>query len=345
MSADSVLAVRESVSASEWTAFVTASADSTFCHQYGWRRIMEDVMRHRCLYLVAENESGIQGVLPLVHVRGLVGHFLVSMPFVNDGGPLGTPEARCALATRARHEAESTGAKLLELRVREELQCDDVRTSSRKIGVHLPLPDSVEALWSTTFKAKLRSQIRRPAKEGMTSHIGADQLPDFYAVFSRNMRDLGTPVLPRRFFSALTEQFGENVVVGVVRSAEGIPVAAAVCMIWRDEMEITWASSLREYNKQSPNMMLYAALMEHAIGRGVKTFNFGRSTPGGSTHKFKQQWGGRDVALPWADWNRASEGAIPSGDSATFALATAVWRQLPVGLTNAVGPYLARWFP
>ena len=45
------------------------------------------------------------------------------------------------------------------------------------------------------FPAKLRSQVRRPEKEGITYAFGPDQVAPFFEVFARHMRDLGTPLL------------------------------------------------------------------------------------------------------------------------------------------------------
>ena len=41
----------------------------------------------------------------------------------------------------------------------------------------------------------------------MEVRFGNDQLLGFYEVFARNMRDLGTPVLPRAFFERIVEVF------------------------------------------------------------------------------------------------------------------------------------------
>jgi hypothetical protein len=108
---------------------------------------------------------------------------------------------------------------------------------------------------------------------------------------------------------------------------------------------MTWASSLSEFNHLSPNMLLYAGMMEQAIDRDVKIFNFGRCSPGGSTHRFKQQWGGNDIPLPWASWVRADGVGIPSADRRLYQLAVQAWRHLPVAVANRIGPTLARWLP
>jgi serine/alanine adding enzyme len=328
-----------------WNAFVASVAGSTFCHQAGWCDVMQSVLGHKTSLLVATDEtSEWRGVLPLVRVRSILGRYSISMPFMNDGGPLGDDDAIAALVEFAVTDAEKSGAKLLELRSRRMLP-GRVSPSGRKVAVHLALPSTVEELWKTTFRAKLRSQIRRPTKEGMTARTGGSEIEAFYAVFSRNMRDLGTPVLPRRFFEALVRTFGDSVSFTVVYTAEGKPAAAACCLTWRGETEVTWASSLRELNHLSPNMLLYAQLMEQAIGRGASVFNFGRSTPGSATHKFKLQWGGEDVELPWPSWSRSGDAGTPSPDRPIFRMATALWRRLPMPVANSLGPTLSRHLP
>jgi FemAB-related protein (PEP-CTERM system-associated) len=327
-----------------WDKFVSAADGSTFCHLSGWRSIMENALGHEAIYLVASDAESWRGVLPLVRVRSVLGHFLISMPFLNDGGPLGDLAAQSALVEYAVAEAKRSGAAVLELRARHDLG-GSVASANRKITVMLPLPDSVEALWAQTFKAKLRSQVRRPSKEGMTARIGVDQLSPFYSVFGRNMRDLGTPVLPRAFFDQIAAAFGDRAIFSAVYSAEGAPAAAACSLVWRDEVEIVWASSLREFNKFSPNMLLYASIMEESIRRGASVFNFGRCTPGGATHKFKLQWGGHDVPLPWPSWSRKGNASPPSPDRPAFRVATAVWSRLPLAVANRLGPLLARQLP
>jgi serine/alanine adding enzyme len=329
----------------EWDRFVAADPQSTFCHRAGWHEVMTTVMRQQCQYLVAENAAGAwQGVLPLVHVRGLLGHYLVSMPFLDDGGPIGTPEARSALGNQAVAIARASGAKLLELRARTEIP-GDVTTVGRKVAVHLRLPGSIDELWEKTFKAKLRSQVRRPSKEGMTARSGPGELTAFYSVFSQNMRDLGTPVLPRKYFEVQQRLFGDDVVFTTVYSSAGEPTAAACCFVSHTEIYVTWASSLRRFNKLSPNMLLYASMMELAIKRGLTLFNFGRSSPGAPTHRFKQQWGGVDVPLPWGIWSAKGEAATPNPTKPAMRIATGIWSRFPIAVANRLGPVLARQLP
>jgi FemAB-related protein (PEP-CTERM system-associated) len=330
---------------SAWDA-CAAAPGGTFCHLVGWRGIMADALGHECRYLMACDDDGaVRAVLPLVRVRSrLFGDYLVSMPFLNAGGAVGTPDGVAGLLAHAVELARRLCVDLLELRARRPAPGEGpLRVTSRKITVRLELPESADALWRG-FDAKLRSQIRRPQKEGLTAAFGNDQVEPFYEVFARNMRCLGTPVLPRRFFERIGETFAGIVVFGAVyRGAE--PVAAGCGFVWGDEFEMTWASSLREHNRLASNMLLYWSFLEHAIGRGVRVFDFGRCTPGSGTHRFKRQWGAVDVALPWLQWSARNVTAPPSPDRPAFRLASAVWRRLPLAVTNRIGPVLARRIP
>lgn len=328
-----------------WDHFVDAADGGTFCHLWGWREVFGSRFGHRTHYRAAVADGRLVGVHPLVRVKSLLfGDYLVSMPFLNYGGPLGTPEARTALAEDARALAEDAGVDLLELRSRTPLETslDEVH---RKITVVLPLGDDPEHLFTKGLKSKVRSQVRRPMKADMTVRVGPEGVDEFYAVFAEHMRDLGTPVLPRSLFHDLVEVFPHQVVYAVVHSAEGQPVAGGCGFVFGDEFEITWASSLRAYNREAPNMLLYWGLMEEMIRRGVPVFNFGRCTPGGGTHKFKSQWGGDDEPLPWYQWTAGGGAAATPDPDGGFGLAVKVWQKLPLPVANAFGPLLARRIP
>jgi FemAB-related protein (PEP-CTERM system-associated) len=328
----------------EWDRFVRGDPHGTFCHLAGWWPIVHDVFGHECLPLCARDERGaLTGVLPLVDVRSrLFGRYLVSMPFLNAGGPIGHPDARTALAAAAELEGRARRVALVELRNRGPAPAWG-RVTMRKITVELPLPAQADALWRT-FPSKLRSQIRRAMREGFSVRHGAAEVESFYAVFARNMRALGTPVLPVAVFRRIVTAFGDLARVTVVYDGE-TPVAGGFGFSWANTFELTWASALREYNARAPNMLLYWTLMQRAIDSGDRTFDFGRCTPGAGTHRFKLQWGGRDVPLAWTQWDGTGVSSPPSPERPVFRLAAACWRRLPLGVTNRLGPIIATQLP
>jgi FemAB-related protein (PEP-CTERM system-associated) len=328
----------------EWDAFVRVQPGWTHFHLHGWRTVMRAALGHETIYLACRDGGSLTGVLPLVRVRSaLFGHYLVSMPFVNYGGPLGGPEAVRALATEAALLADRDGVKLLELRSAQELPLD-LPVSHRKVTVVLDLPADAEALMKV-FPAKLRSQVRRPEKEGVTYAFGRDQVDPFYSVFSRHMRDLGTPTQGRALFDEIVRSFPDDAWFGCAWLS-GRPIAAGAGFRWGNEFEMTWASALSEFNRTSANMGLYGAFMGQAIEKGCTRFNFGRCTPGSSTHRYKLQWGGRDEPLWWYQHTPGGvPAATPSPDRRAFSWGPRLWKRLPLPVATVLGPRIVRLIP
>jgi FemAB-related protein (PEP-CTERM system-associated) len=324
-----------------WDAFVQSQPGWTHFHQWGWKAVIEDVFGHECVYLGAYENGLLQGVLPLVWVRSrLFGSYLVSMPFVNYGGPLGTPAAVAALADDAVRRAGEHRGTMLELRSRRPLDIL-LEAAHRKVTVLLDLePGNPDAAWDS-LRAKVRNQVRRPRNEGVEVRFGPEQVSGFYSVFSRHMRDLGTPVQPRRLFERIAETFGDDVWFGCAYLGQR-PIAAGCGVRWGGELEMTWAASLRDYNRIAPNMLLYWSFMERCAQLGMDRFNFGRCTPGGGTHRFKRQWGGRDEKLWWYSAPTGGRSSTPSPEDSNWSWGPGIWRRLPVGLTRWLGPLVVK---
>lgn len=329
----------------EWDSFGRTQAGWTAFHRCGWRDVVGRTFGHECIFLCARDQEGeLAGILPLVRVRSaLFGHYLVSMPFVSYGGPLGSEPALQALSAHADTLARATKADLLELRSGIALPLD-WEVSHRKLTVVLPLlPNDPDGVFKA-FKAKVRSQVRRPQKEGVEVRMGSDQVEPFHRVFAQHMRDLGTPAMPLSWFTNLLGTFGDDVWFACAW-LNGQPIACGAGFRWEGEFEITWASALRAHNNVSPNMAVYWALIERAATEGLHRFNFGRCTADSATHRFKKQWGALDEPLHWYRGPSSRGNGTPNASSPKFALATRAWQRLPLGVATMLGPRIVRFIP
>ncbi len=333
-------------SPAEWDAFVRAQPGWTHFHLIGWKTVVERTFGHECLYLAARDEAGaLAGVLPLVRVKSLLfGHYLVSMPFLNYGGPLGSEAAVAGLVAHAVELAQRGKVKLLELRSRAPLPgAIDLPVSHRKVTVLLDLtPGDPEAVFQA-LPGRMKSYIRRTQKAGVTVRFGPAELEGFYAVFAQHMHELGTPTQSRRLFETIAEVFPDDVWFATAY-LEGRPVACGAGLEWDGEVEMTWASSLT-LPEIRPNLLLYWAFIERAAQRGLRVFNFGRSTPGSGTHEFKRRWGSRDQELWWYGLSPRPGTTTPSPKDGAFSWGPRVWKRLPRVLASALGPSLVRWIP
>jgi FemAB-related protein (PEP-CTERM system-associated) len=328
----------------EWDTFVRGQHGWTHFHLAGWKTVMESALGHECIYLVARDPSeALAGVLPLVRVRSLLfGHYLVSMPFVNYGAPLGSSAAIRALADHTRELADRDSAKLAQLRSRGPLDIE-WPVSHEKVTTVLELPDEEGELWNS-FPSKMRTKIRRPEKDGVEVHFGADRVADFFAVFSRHMRDLGTPTHSLTLFETILRQFPDSTLLGCAYY-DGEPIGCGLGFIWNGEFEMTWSCALREHKTLRANMLLYWAFMRELIARDVSLFNFGRSTPGGGTHQFKLQWGAQDQPLHWYHHSPSGVTKAPSPQDERYSWGPRLWRRLPSSIATAIGPRIVRYIP
>jgi len=326
--------------AAAWDAFVGGNPHATGYHLWAWRGVFIRAFGHDPIYLIARRSGRVVGVLPLVFINSVVfGRTLTSLPFLNYGGVVARSDAvaqqlidhaaEMARARRCRHvELRHVGRRFPQLPFRQH-----------KVAMLLRLEPG---LWDRLDR-KVRNQIRKAQKSGLTvDHGGGELRADFYGVFARNMRDLGTPVYSPRLFDEVLGAFPDRARVHVVR-LNGRPVAAGLTYRSGATVEVPWASSLREYNQLCPNHLLYWSVIETAMARGCEVLDFGRSTPGEGTFKFKEQWGALPVALHW-EYQLFEGTALPnvSPTNAKYRLAIEMWKRLPLPLATRLGPRIVR---
>jgi len=338
------VAMCEPAQRDNWDAFVRTNSSSTMCHQYGWKDVVERVYGHRTFYLTATRGDRIVGILPLVLVRGrLLGSSLSSMPFMDYGGVCADDqEMAAALVERARELMGEHSVDAIELR-----QCETTvqlgQSRQDKVSMILDLSDGAEAIWKA-LPAKVRNQVRKAEKSGLTICAGGAELVDeFYEIFVVNMRDLGSPVHSKRFFTEICGVFGHSTRVTLVRDGQKT-IGGLIALFFKDTMLVPWASSLREYFPKCPNNLIYWDAIQDGCKRACAKFDFGRSSVGSGTYDFKKQWGAEPKQLHWQILKEQdARKTTISSDEAKYRLAADIWRRLPVALTRVVGPKIRKY--
>lgn len=333
----------------DWNRFVRAHPAASIYLLSDWSLLAREVFGHEAFFIEARTGDGeLAGVLPLVQQKSLLfGNFATSVPFFNYGGAL---SASSSIASQLMRHAQQLGASLgcdyVEFRDAQPREGEwQVRTD--KVTMILDLPADFATL-SKQLGAKLRSQVKRSERESPTTRVGGlDLMADFYAVFCENMRQLGTPVYPRRFFESILKRFPQEAAIVVVDRA-GKPAAAAFLIFAAGRAEIPWAACRADDKPLGFNMRLYWEVLSVAVARGCTSFDFGRSSADSGTFQFKKQWGAQPVQLYWHRWERSrsgSEAGAPMAASRKMQLAISVWQKLPLSLTNTIGPWVSPHLP
>ncbi len=333
-----------------WDAYVSGHTNATPYHSYAWGEAVERAYGFKCHRLAAIENQQYIGILSIVEMRSMSGKkHLCALPYCDVGAYLSNAdEITHTLKNTLFVAAEKLAITDIELRASEPelLSLDDV-TAGEKVRMQLALPDSEDALMAQ-FKSKLRSQIRKAEKNGLTyktiscNNANETHISDFYNIIAKNMRSLGSPVHSNQWYQAICSKYGANAFISLVY-LEKVAVGAAIVLKAGDKASIPWASTLAEYNKLAPNMLLYWAVLSEATKQNVTRFDFGRSTVGEGTYNFKKQWGCLPMRLKWQSFENGRQ-FVPKhiSKSKTRENIEKIWQKLPLPMTNFLGPKIRK---
>ena len=329
-----------------WSEFVSNSPRATISHQIGWMEVMCKGLGHNPNYLMAIEDEKVRGILPLITLKTFWGaRYAISLPWIDYGGVCADDyDTERMLLDEAKRITESEKAQFMELR---SVKAGDHKLALRqdKVTFLLELHSDPDKIWKS-FNAKLRNQIRKAQKSGLTTESGGiELLTDFYNIFSRKMRDLGTPVWGKSFFKIILEVFPKTAGIILVKK-DGQPVAGGLVLSFKDRLYVPSASAYRSAHKFCPNHALYWEVIKKGCEENYKYFDFGRSKINSNTFKFKQQWVPIPTPLIW-QYYLARTKNVPSIDPANprYKLLIYFWKKLPLPVANYLGPKIIRNFP
>jgi FemAB-related protein (PEP-CTERM system-associated) len=317
-------------------AYAAAHAASSPFHRPAWSAAVASAIGQRAHFLMAERGGRIAGLLPLTHIRSrLFGSALVSAGFAVDGGILADdPAAARALADAAAALAGRLGCGA---ELRGGILPDGwARSEGVYAGFERPLaPD--EAAILAAIPRKQRAEVRRALGSGLAIDIHRDAARH-HAVYAESVRNLGTPVFPRRLFDAVLAAFGPDADILTVSGPDG-PLASVLSLYHRGTVYPFWGGGTRAARAARANELMYFALMRSAAARGCTRFDFGRSKLGTGAFAFKKNWGFAPRPLVYATLGPRRE---TNPLAPRYRLQVALWKRLPLPLANALGPLIAR---
>jgi FemAB-related protein (PEP-CTERM system-associated) len=329
-----------------WDAFVREHEHGSPFHLTAWKKTIEEAFGYKSYYLVARSGSRIRGVLPLFGVKNaVIGHVLISSPFAVYGGILASDEeALQALYLRARKLGEQLGVEHIEFRNAFREQCGGEPNVTRYVSFSQPLLADPEATLESLPK-KTRNLVRKALKQPFRMQYGVRDLKPFETLYASNMRRLGTPCFPSKYFESLTRNFGDMVDVREVW-LDDKPMAASLNFFFRGEMHIYYAAADTRFNSLGPNTFMYYDHLCWAGRSGYKSFDFGRCKRDTGVFEFKRHWNTSMRELPY-EIVLVRRKELPNFSPANprFHLAIKLWQRVPLWITRLVGPRLIRLFP
>lgn len=312
-------------------------------------RVVESTWRHTPFSLMAERAGQVVGILPLFYTKSrLFGSTLVSSPNAVYGGAIADDlEVRAILIDTARALANNLDVDHLELRDAFEMikTSPDLHPQDLYVSFDHEISNDEEALMKS-FPRDIRRMVRQGLKAGLGSSLGREEfLDEFYDVYATSVRNLGTPVFPKKLFAEYLREFPDSSDILLIR--QGQQVAAAVLNFYfRDTVMPYYGGAYPEFYRTGVNNYMYWELMRRAAERGYKRFDFGRSKRGTGAYEFKRGWGMREQQLAYKFFLvRAKEMPNLNPLNPKFKLMIETWKRLPLPLTKVIGPMIVKHLP
>jgi FemAB-related protein (PEP-CTERM system-associated) len=328
-----------------WNAYVDSHPEGSFFHRHEWMDVLSQAVGFSPHYLLALRAGTVVGLLPLARIESrLFGRYLCSLPFCVEAGVLASdPVAEEKLISAAKAEAEAQQVACLELRHArrhtDDLPCKD----SLYVNFRKPLLPTVEENLQA-IPRKQRAVVRKGIAAGL---VGRDEagLEHFFRIYATSVRNLGTPVFPRRYFAALLEAFGSDLRITTVFAGD-TPVASVMSFLHKGTVMPYYGGGLPAARDCKAYDFMYWEVMRTACEAGLQAFDYGRSKVGTGAFAFKKNWGFEPRPLHY-EYHLVSAREMPDRNPANprYSLAIEAWKKLPLPVANLLGawvsPYLA----
>ena len=330
-----------------------SSGDCSIAHNPALFSFFLNQLRLKPIYLIILDDQDTIGLLPLVQS----GQKFISIPHFSGGGfcwkKRAVPDlSESSFLSKLINEitAEKLAAGFYSINI------DNVKTVSQKPSLpfevrqtkpffgetktekviyHTRLVDNEEDQFQL-FDSNLRRKIRKAEKNGITVKFGGIELvDDFTLVYNRNMHQIGSPTLGKKFFRSLIETPDINAGI-LVAYLDDKPIGASFYMWYDGYCENTWFSTIQDYNNLYTSYLLHWEMIRKTIGMGIRTYSFGRSSKGSGTQRYKLQWDVEEKELFFSN-------TVPSGFSLkNQKWISGIWKRLPGFVVDNLGPVIAK---
>ncbi|MCG2736006.1 MAG: FemAB family PEP-CTERM system-associated protein [Candidatus Methanoperedenaceae archaeon] len=324
----------------EWDRYVNNHPHTTFYHQLNWKNVIEKSYGNKPYYICAKEKDETVGVFPLFFINNLFfGKKIISIPFAPYGGVAGNNnKIEESLIKYAIEIMRQKSADFLEIRNNSK-KVPNFSANDNYITFILELDKDPQVVWRG-FNNKVRNAIRKSINSKL--EIKSGNLECFYRLYSKNMRDLGTPTHSKEFFKAVLSEFQEKSEIITVWYRHR-PISTAILLYFKDTVISGWAALDRDYRHLNPNDLLYWNAIRNACEKNYKFFDFGRSIESSGTYRFKKPWGAKEIKLQYIYYlNNIRTIPDTSQKNTKRKMFARFWRRMPIQLANLLGPELRK---
>jgi len=330
--------------------FVMYSSKASFYHRIEWKEAIEKVYGLPSFYILAKSKNNIKGIFPLFLMRDIFyKKILISLPYSNYGGIVAeSMEVAEALLKRADYICKKNGAVYLEQRTLYPLINKILLNKLIYFSLILELDHNPSNIWKKKVKRGAKKAVRQAIKYGLKAQVvnsTETNIKLFYDLYSKSIRDLGTPVHSFKWFKILAKLFKNDMLITFVYYTNK-PIAGILFFSFKNTILAKYGASDRQFLNYRPNNLSFWTTIDYACRNNYKILDFTRSRKEQGTYYFKTQWGAKPHQVYYQYiLNKISQ--IPHIDPSAprYQRLTQVWQRLPLSLTRLIGPPIRKRIP
>jgi serine/alanine adding enzyme len=331
----------------EWDRFVLSKG--TIFQTIAFRDILLHSFGYKCGYhAILDRYNHICATIPMVIGRNLkLKKAGVSLPFVNYSDICAESEEALHFAMASIREwKDKYRLDYIELRLKEQ----DLSDSSWRLQLQnctfvLPLAADEEKVLALATSS-CRNHVRKAYKNNyFTVSFDTKHMKDFYSVYVKRMKQLGSPAPDIHFFTRFFEDLPQNTHLLTVLDQQTRAVVGGMLLLvspGNSTVYYPYGANLVEYNSKYLNSFMYWEAVRFGIKSGMKYLDLGRSQKGSGTFKYKEQWGAKAEQLKYLVYNGGQEESGPP-DREKLSIFVALWKIVPRMVTDPIGRQLIKY--
>lgn len=327
----------------EWDVFVLSHPDGTIYHQIGWKKLIQQTYNHTPMYLIGRENEKIVGVLPLFIIKSFFNKKLVSIPYCPYGGVLAVNDTiQNQLLDKAISLTKEQKLEYLELREKKDLNYS-LAKAEKHVSFMLKLSQDLNVLWES-FSSSTRRHIRKAEKIEYEIKINKD-INTFYDLYSKHMRNIGTPTLGYKFFQNLANILNNSFDVATI-FYKNQPVSSILLLYFNNIVIYDRGASSYEHKDLNLNYVLFWNIISDLSKQNYAYLDFGRSIPESGTYQFKNGWRPEIIKLQYQYYLNTIN-SIPniSQNSTKRKMFAKIWKHIPLNFSDHIGGYLRKISP
>lgn len=329
----------------DWDAFVDSNPNSLICHSFQWINFVKKFYNLRLFPLACFLNGNIDGVLPIFSVKTFPPREkLISVPyFVAGGAAANSMESLKSLVCHAVKLAEQMHCPLV-LKQYKHVLPGDFNVDSNFYNRELNLTDSLEGIWENLHEDN-KHNIKKAESLNISVKFPYENVDIFYKIFSSFHKKNGIPCVSKAWIERMLDT-GAYYLAIVER--EKTPVGATMVQTFKKTVSFPFSCHINNGHEAEEAYMyfLYWELIKYFSENRFSTFNSGRIPRDFSTYRFRLGWGGEKNNYQYHYYpSTVKKTEFKVKRNMKRKLFEAVWKTMPIGMVEWLGPKVVKHFP